>query len=490
MSRAHPNYLKGKAELKILSTARQTILAHTMIQTGDAVLVAVSGGPDSVALLHILQTLAPEYSLRIGIAHLNHCLRKSESDRDADFVHSLGRRLKLPCYIAKEDVRSYQRRHQLSLEDAARRVRYKYLDHIAEAKAFNKIALGHHGDDNAELVLMYLLRGSGSLGLSGIPPMRGEKIVRPLINLMRSEILAYIAEKNLDYVSDTSNLDPSHLRNKLRHELLPLLKSSYNPKICQALNRLAAIASADEQWIAELIQPVFEKTLQTKTPDRIVLSRELLGQLPKATARRVIRRTLSELIGDLRKIGFSHVDSVVQLAKSDRSCGYIDLPARIRIRSERRTLAITREESNLRISHPKRLPSKFPDYEYEIIKPGKLHIKEAGCYLEFTRLGIADLPDLGHTGQHIAFFDINMLEFPLVIRNFRPGDRFSPLGMTGSQKVQKFFSNNKVSMADRKRCPLLVSRGKILWVAGYRLDNSAKLKPETRSILKAELSDQ
>jgi tRNA(Ile)-lysidine synthase len=181
------------------------------------------------------------------------------------------------------------------------------------------------------------------------------------------------------------------------------------------------------------------------------------------------------------------VDAAVQLAMDGPLFGFIDLPDRIRIHRDRQMLIITREKNNLRLAGAPDLKSKFPDYEYEISKPGKLHIKEAGCHLELTGMGIEEIPDLRCTGQKVAFFDIDMLAFPLTVRNFRPGDRFSSLGMAGSQKLQKFFSNNKFSRAERMRCPLLVSQDQIIWVAGHRPGDSAKIKPETRRVLKAQL---
>jgi len=195
--------------------------------------VAVSGGPDSVALAHVLLNLSVEYFFRPAIAHLNHCLRGPDADRDAEFVSALARQLGVPIYAQKKDVRALQRRRRLSLEEAGRRSRYDFFDAVSAKHGFNKIALGHHSDDQAELVLMNLLRGSGPLGLSGIAPVREGKIVRPLIRLRRSEIIHYLAEKKIPYVTDTSNTDPAFMRNKIRHQLIPELQTAYNPRIVE-----------------------------------------------------------------------------------------------------------------------------------------------------------------------------------------------------------------------------------------------------------------
>ena len=210
---------------KLIQTVGQTITAYDMLKSEDSVIIGVSGGPDSVGLLHILIALAPRFSLRLGIAHLNHCLRHVESDNDAKFVASLSRTLDLPCYIQKEDVRKYQVENKLSMEEAARQVRYTFLKNVAKRNGFNKIALGHHREDNAELVLMNLFRGSGPLGLSGIPPVRDNEIIRPLINSQRSEIIDFLKINRFEYTSDASNKDAKYLRNKIRHHLIPQLKT-------------------------------------------------------------------------------------------------------------------------------------------------------------------------------------------------------------------------------------------------------------------------
>ncbi|MBU1163704.1 MAG: tRNA lysidine(34) synthetase TilS, partial [Proteobacteria bacterium] len=206
---------------KLIKTVGATIKAYRMIEPGDSVIVGVSGGPDSVALLHIILSLAQQFSLRVGVAHLNHSLRQKDSDDDAEFVESLARKFDLPCYIKKEDVSKYRHEKKLSLEEAARIVRYRFFESVAEKYMFNKIALGHNAEDNAELVIMRLLRGSGPLGISGIPPVRNGKIIRPLIKLTKSELLEFLAVNELKFVLDKSNNDQRYLRNRIRHHLIP-----------------------------------------------------------------------------------------------------------------------------------------------------------------------------------------------------------------------------------------------------------------------------
>ncbi|MGD9228727.1 MAG: tRNA lysidine(34) synthetase TilS, partial [Desulfobacterales bacterium] len=400
---------------------------------------------------------------------------------------SLAKKLELPFYIGREHVLGYQKRHRLSLEDAARQVRYRFYDSIAAKYGYGKIALGHHADDNAELVLMNLLRGSGPLGLSGISPVRDHKIIRPLINLRRSEIMDYVAVKKMDYVTDSSNWDLKFHRNKIRTRLIPQLKSGYNPKLIDSLNRLTAILGAEEAWIEDLIQPIYEKTVVFKEKNKLGLSLAELNQQPIAVRRRLIRRAILGVKGNLRRVTFAHIESVCQLAQIGPTYGLLDLPGRTGIRRCNNVLTIFREGLSPKCPERDFFLSQAGDYEYQLSEPGKIFIKEAEVQISFSEIPKAQLPDLDSSGHRIAFFDIDRIRFPLIIRNFRRGDRFSPLGLSGSQKLKKFFIDHKISRRERAKCPILLSQNRIIWVVGHRLDNSAKLDPQTRRILKAEL---
>ena len=473
---------------KLLRTVEQTVTTYGMLKPGDSVLVGVSGGPDSVALFHLLLTLVSRFSLRLGVAHLNHCLRQNDSDKDAEFVASLAGGFDIPCYIHKANVRKYQIENKLSLEEAARRVRHTFLNKVAEKNRFNKIALGHHFDDNAELVLMNLFRGSGPLGISGIPPVRDGKIIRPLIQSNRSEIIAFLDQNGLKYISDASNRDTRFLRNRIRHDLIPLLKTSYNPKISQSLNRLASIIRSEEEWIEDVIHPLFEKAAINIQDGRIALSVSILNQIHVAAQRRIIRKAISKIKGNLKRIGLTHIDSAIDLVESGPVYGNIDLPDRIRIQRKGDVLVFSREKNRLRNADVTSGRAEMFAFEYRIEKPESIFIKEINAHIKFTEMGIENLTDLCRTGQNTGFFDRDALSFPLVLRNFRHGDRFMPLGMTGTQKIKKFFIDKKIPRKERMKCPILLCRGKIIWVTGYRIDESVKVKPTTKNVLKVELS--
>jgi tRNA(Ile)-lysidine synthase len=472
---------------KLLRIVEETVTAYGMLKEKDSVVVGVSGGPDSVALLHVLGALAPRFSLKLGIAHLNHCLRRDDSDKEAAFVETLSDRLGLPFHIYKEDVHEYQIKNKLSLEEAARRVRYTFLNRIAEINRYNKIALGHHSDDNAELVLMNLFRGSGPLGLSGIPPVRDGKIIRPLIKLNRSEIIDYLNQNRLKYVSDASNMDTRYLRNRVRHKLIPLLKTDYNPKISETLNRLSSIMLSEEAWIEDVIHPLFEKSVLNVQDDRITFSVSMLDPLHTAALRRILRKAISRIKGDLRRISFANIDAVQRLLEKGPAYGRLDLPGRIRIRRRGDVLLISREKSTLRNLDVESGHLKPFVFEHKIAKPESIFIKEIGAHLEFTEMSTETMPDYCSAGRYTGFFDQDTLSFPMVVRNYRPGDIFRPMGMDGMQKLKKFFIDKKVPRNERTKCPILLSRGKIIWVVGHRADESVKMTPSTRNVLKVEL---
>lgn len=487
MSTQHPVASHSPIEKKIFRTVDQTLRAHSMIQKGNAVLVGVSGGPDSVALLHILRALAPKFELRMAVAHLNHCLRPNESERDQAFVTALAEQLKMPIFAEKRDVRHYQEKHRLSLEEAARQVRYQFYQHTAAKHQYDKIALGHHADDNAEQVLMAMLRGSGPLGLAGVPPTRPDKIIRPLINLRHTDILDYLVAQDLKFVVDSSNRDSQFLRNRIRTRLIPNLQTEYNPKCVDSLNRLATICSAEEEWIENMIQSILEEVMVFEDQDRLELSIAQLQHTPIAVQRRLIRKAILHVKGNLRRIAFVHIEAVLSLARQGLRGGTCDLPNGIRVWRDPDRMVISMARQRTREPAGGHLTPIVSDYRYQLVMDGEILIKEAGGMIRFREMPFNQVSDWRQSDPRVAYLDRDKLSFPLVIRNFRPGDRFSPLGTRGHQKLKKFFIDHKISRTERMKCPIVVSRAKIIWVAGHRMDNAVKIDSQTRRVLKAEL---
>ncbi len=466
----------------------QTIAKRGMIQKGDAVLIGVSGGPDSVVLLSVLATLAPKYSLRLGIAHVNHCLRGAASDRDETFVESLARDNDMPCYTRKIDIRSRQKETGLCLEEAGRKARYEFFRQIAGAHRYDKIAVGHHADDDAELILLNLLRGSGCSGISGIPPKR-DSVVRPLIDVSRNEIMSYIIYYGLKYRTDASNEDTNYLRNRVRHQLIPVLKE-YNPHVTDSLVRIGNILRSEDEWTEALILPLFQETTLLVENRRIVLSVPALQKQHIAAVRRIIRKAVAQVKKDLRRISYTHIHAAAQLVHNAETGGRIDLPDRIRIARSRDRLIVSKEKKSLRSPALSGRNLQIP-YEYSLNEPeaasGALKIDEIDVLLKFSKVAAKKFSEEGIDENRTGWIDWDQLTFPLIIRSVRPGDRFRPFGMEGSQKVNDFFCNNKVPAADRHRFPLLVSGSRIAWVAGFRIDDRAKVRSDSRFALKVEI---
>ena len=460
-----------------------------MIEPHDAVLVGVSGGADSVALLHILLQLVPVYALRLAVAHLNHGLRGSDADRDADFVASLAHRLALPYYGHKEDTRDFQKRFRLSPEEAGRRLRYRFFDSVCADHGYKKIALGHHADDNAELILMQLIRGSGLDSLAGIPPVRDGIVIRPMIHLTKRQILDYCRTTRIAHVTDETNRDRRHLRNRVRRHLLPVLRKEYNPAVVQSLNRLSEIVRDELRWTEDLCEARFQSAVTAEQTGRLQLSLDRLRSCPAALERRIIRKAVARVKGDLRHIGFVHIEAVRQLISAGTTGGRVHLPGRIQVQTAANELILTRHDVNLRsLSEPAAFHHR---YCHRIAPPAAqpltVTVPQAGVQIIFSCVttDIQSLPT--GAGQQRATFDMDKLRFPMVLRNVRSGDRFAPLGAGGTQKVKKYFIDHKVPRHQRACCPVLVSDGQIIWVVGHRIAEPAKVTAATNRVLTAEL---
>ncbi len=466
----------NKYNYNFLSAVEAAIRHYHMLDQGDTVLVGVSGGPDSVALLHSLVNLGPKWSLRLVTAHLNHQLRGATADQEAAFVGRLSADLGLHCEIGLKDVAKYGADHRLSLQEAARVVRYAFYDEAAAKYAASKIALGHQEDDNAESILMHFLRGTGPLGLTGIPPVRHRRIIRPLIGLTRKDIMAFLKRGGFKYVTDRSNLDTKYLRNRIRHELLPHLKKRYNPNIVSALNRLASILRDEEAfWDREVSRTLQDFVLEQK-PDRLSLMTRGLSDLHPALLRRLVRHAVLLLKGELKPLAHVHVQAVLRLMVAPSPSGSLDLPHGVRVVRDR-------EEINFLLGPAE----ENTGFEYHIPRIQTTFIREIDIFLQLSVCDVREVSHLKDCPLTTALFDLNAVTFPLKVRNFKPGDRFKPLGMAGSQKLKTFFINHKVPRSKRQSCPVLLSSGKIIWVGGYRIDDTAKITGKTKKVLKAEL---
>lgn len=469
------------------ATVERTLTAHRMLAPGDRVLVGVSGGPDSMALLHLLSRMAAELKIRLGVAHLNHCLRGASADRDAKVVRQAAAALNHPFHTVRAHVLKVKRQLGLSLEEAARRVRYAFFKKIMRTDAYNKLALGHHMGDNAEQMLMVLLRGTGPRGLSGIAPVRDGWIVRPLINTRRSAIEAYVKAQGITCVQDASNNDQRFVRNRIRHQLLPLLASAYNPRIEEHLNRLADVMRTEAAWTDGLAVNPYEMAVLNRESGAITLRIAVLCQSHPALARRMVRMALQDLTGSLQRIGFTHVQAVLRLLTDGSDGKQCHLPGGIRARRIGDRLMLFLSQGRRR--GVPAATTEDADPVNTIIGgpfPATVEIGSMGMGLRFALCGRHQLSAWDKVDRKQAFLDLDRVVLPLIVRPPIPGDRFTPLGAPGSQKVKKFFIDHHISRADRVGVPVLADTKGIVWLVGRRIDERVKVTSQTTQILRIE----
>ena len=450
----------------------ETINKHGMLRKGDSVLVAVSGGPDSVALLHVLKELQTTLDLTITVFHLNHKLRGPESDGDARFVGEYAEKMELKVILAETEVRRLMEREFLSLEEAAREARYREMERLVPKLGIDKIALGHHADDQVETFLMRLLRGSGLEGLASMKPVRGVYI-RPLIRETKGEILKYIEEHSLAYRVDASNQDESIFRNRIRNKLIPLL-GEYNPRFEEILLHTIDIVGEDQSFIDEVAAGVFSKHALSE-PGLIKLPIAEISSRPLAIERRLVRMAIKSVKGDLRGIDFKHIEAIVSGLRDKSGSLGIDLPGRI----------IAQAEYGLLVFGAKALFEPPAIDSIELTVPGLTRIDALGVEIKAELAAPAGLVFERNGG--VAYLDPAISGLGLKLRLRRPGDSFRPFGMTGQKKLQDFFVDKKISKRERNRVPIIESDGKIAWVAGFRIDDSFKVTERTKEVLTLSL---
>ena len=340
-----PSSFTHKFTAQVLGTIRE----HDMVAPGHSVLIGVSGGPDSMALVQVLMGLKKDLDIRIGLAHLNHMLRGGHALADETFVRDFAREHNLDLVVETKNVAEFAKEQQLCVEEAGRNVRYDFFNRVACEKGFHRIALGHHRDDNIEQVLMNFVRGTGPLGLRGIPPVRQKKFIRPLIRMPRADILAFLDEITQGYRIDGSNEDTSYLRNRVRHCLIPFLEKEFNPDIKAGIERLSGIIEREDDFLDQMARTALDKATTSRQNDQINLSIPAINKLDRALGARVIRAALLSVKQNLRRISHTHIRDILYFAgKKGESGKSLDLPGQIRVYRQRNVLRIKKEETALR----------------------------------------------------------------------------------------------------------------------------------------------
>ncbi len=513
--------------MNVLDAVRREIEHKQLLDARETVVVGVSGGSDSLCLLHVLNQLRPKFEWSLHVAHLNHCLRGTEADEDMLFVALLAMNWELGCTIEAVDVATIAQQRHRSLEETARQVRYSFFARVARQIGATAVAVGHHADDQSETVLMHLLRGTGLAGLRGMLPAVdlesvrsiGEEVssssptshlrlVRPLLPVSRVEIERYCQAHNLAPRSDESNLDMSYFRNRLRHQLLPMLET-YNPNIRALLQQMAAVVAADYELLSSMRDEVWAQQVREKS--KTAIGFDLIGwrALPLALQRATLRRAAYHLRPRLRDLDFVHIQQALEVATTGQTGAQAILPQGLRLSVGYQTLRLAIADED---SHVPDWPLLWHDELVPVAAPGQTPLSDkplcaASSTSEQAARDMGGLSSwrlqvrpwqgnidtvLTNSDRWTAYLDADQLGPNLTLRRRRPGDRFQPLGMGGqSVEVADWMINAKIPRHWRDHIPLLVherpgSAGteEIVWLIGWRIDERVKITARTRRMIK------
>lgn len=455
----------GKTDL--VDKVKETIDEYNMLISGDKVLVSVSAGPDSMALLHTLLKLKNIYDINLHLFHLDHLTRKGQSSIEAQFVKELSEKLGLKLTLNVESAEKYAKKRGLSFETGARELRLNLIQKVANQEKITKIATGHNANDLAETILMRLMRGTGTKGMIGISPTQG-KFIRPLIYIFRDEIEKFCYENKINYRVDQTNLESYYFRNAIRNRLIPLMREISKKDFLKNLINFSKIYLEEDRFLNSLTKKIYYKISKRKNDDVYIPIIELKN-LPPAINRRLLRLAIEEKKGELLDISFNAVEDIIDSLKNETEFFEFNLPKFMKVVKDKENLVIKKIEKQ-KIFFKKEIPI------------------EGTCILETLNLvietKIVDGKDAKiKDDKTTAYLDYESIIPKLYVRPWEFGDRFIPLGLDKGKKLQDFFVDEKIAREKRKTIPILVDSEKIVWIVGYRIDERVKVKPETRKVL-------
>ncbi|MCP2620099.1 tRNA lysidine(34) synthetase TilS [Candidatus Aminicenantes bacterium AC-334-K16] len=454
--------------MTLLEKTRKTIIKYNLIQRGDKILLAFSGGVDSSALLHLLLSLQEEWRFVLYLAHFNHKLRPEANEEEA-FVRQRAEQLQLPLFVQQVDVRQKASRQRANLEETARFWRYKFLEEKALEIGGAKIATGHNLNDQIETFFLRLFRGTGPLGLGGMKPVMADRFIRPLIEISRREIEAYLRENKIPYRVDKSNFDRKFLRNKIRADLIPYLEKEFDPALLRHINTLMSILREEEEILNELAKSRAEELI-TEEEGMLQLDRPALLALSPALGRRVVREYLRRIKGDLRGFTFRDVEAVLEALPGSIIC----LSRHIKLRCEKERIYLP-------------FSTESPSFYYEWDGQEKLVIPEVGFIFEGSIQEKSCLKALVFDDWGGAYFDRQKISFPLIVKPRQEGDKYQPLGAPGRKKLKELFRERRIPLFLRSRLPVFWSGGEIIWIPGLPVAEKARIGQHTREIFQIKV---
>jgi len=460
----------------LIERVLDTIKEYNMISQNDKIIVAVSGGPDSICLLHILYKLKEIFNITLYAAHLNHCLRGDEADKDEEYVKEFCNKLGIECFTKKIDINKLSKERGISSESAGREARYEFFDELLKKLEAQKIALAHNANDQAETVLMRIMRGTGMEGLVGIKPVRSNIFIRPLINIKRENIEKYCKENNLNPRIDKTNLESIYTRNKIRLELIPYLQKNFNKDIINVLNRLADTIIIDNDYLDKISKEKYNTYCENKA-GKVIIYKGAFSE-EKAILNRIIRKAINNLKGNLYDIEKIHIKNLIELQKCNTG-KKINLPNGIIAFNNYGDIELT-------------LGEKFrnkPDNDEYILYIDRENIIESFNLKVSLRLINKDEKINFKENSFVKYFDFDSAPKNIYLRTRRNGDKFTPLGMKGSKKLKDLFIDLKVPKEERDTIPIIVFDDEIVWIVGYRISEKYKINKNTKKILEIKITE-
>jgi len=452
---------------------KKTIDRYHLLDRDDRIIVAVSGGVDSMVMLHLMNALREDLDLSLIVAHVNHGLRPDESKKEAELVEQESTRLGLPFEYGRFDAREFSRAAGLSLQDGARRIRLHFFKTLLSKYEARKIALGHNADDQVETVLLRLFRGSGLKGLKGMLPIREGRVIRPLLETWRKEIESFAGENKIPYLTDSSNLKRNYLRNRARLDLIPLIEREYQSNFREMVLRTSAILREEDDCLEREAEKAFQ-TMVHEEPEGFSFRFSEFKTLYPSIQWRVLLSLLGRVYDEERcEEAWSSIDPLYEKLRHSPPSFLLELPNGIL--AEKRYDRVRLKKGKIKL---------VPPFEVEVSASGRTLIEELGKEVRVEEFnGRLKQGDLAQSPE-VVFLDYQKLQFPLIMRNFRPGDRFQPLGVKGEQKLKEFFIDHKIPRHERPEVPLLLSEEKIVWVVGHRICEEVKVTEKTKRVLR------
>lgn len=451
---------------KVLSTVNK----YELIQKGDKIVVGLSGGPDSVCLLHILNRMKEEWNLEIYAAHLNHQIRGIEAQKDAFYISRLCEELGITFFIKSINVPEYCEKNGVSIEEGARQLRYEMFYEIKNNTRANKIAIGHNLNDQAETILMRMMRGTGLQGLKGIEYIRDGVIIRPILDVERYDIEEYCKQNKLNPRIDQTNLESIYTRNKIRLELIPYMKDNFNSNVIESIVRMGNSLRSDNDYLETEAVNKFNEVSNLKS-DSVELKLNEYINLHNSIKVRVLRNSIKHILGDTNFIDQRHIDDIIELEDESKIDKMINLPRGVFVYRKKDSLIITTKE----------IVIEDIEFCYNIPSNGFIKVKEIGMVIE-TQVISVDKYKMSKSDKSCKWFDFNKIKGGIVVRNRKAGDKIKLPG--GSKKIKDLFIDIKVPKEDRSKIPVIADEQGILSVGGLRHSENYKIDSDTKEVLK------